>query len=215
MNVKLACVVAVSLLVPAVSAAQDGGQQPPKPPGQAVGQPPAGAPQGTAAPVAGPGRPAPLSDEQRTALRAMQDSLRKETLAIRDRQRAAQRKLRDALRAEALDANAVKTAMGEAAAARADLLLLNRRRQADLKKLLSPEQLRRFNMNQRMRRGGMGGAGRVMNRPGQPLMGPGQGMGQGFGPMRRGPGMGQGPGWQGQPGQPGPPQPMRRWRWWI
>lgn len=214
MNAKLALVVTVSLLVPALSAAQDGGQQPPKPPGQAVGQPPSGSPQGTPPSAAGPRRPSPLSEEQRTALRAMQDTFRKDTLAIRDRQWAAQRKLREAMRAEALDETAVKTAMSEAAAARADIMLLNRRRQAELKKLLSPEQLRRFNMAQRMRQARVGAAGRMMNRPGQPPMGPGQGMGRGmgqrFGPVRRGPGMGQGPGWQGQPGQPGLP-PWRRW----
>jgi Spy/CpxP family protein refolding chaperone len=210
MNVKLAFVVTVSLLMPAIAAAQDSGQQPPKPPGQAVGQPPSGGSQVTPPVAAGPRRTSPLSEEQRTALRAMQDSLRKDTLAIRDRQRAAQRTLRDALRAEALDANAVKTAMGEAAAARADMMLLNRRRQAELKKVLNPEQLRRYNMAQRMRRTRMGAEGRMMNRPGQPRMGPGREMGQGFGPMRRGPWMNQGPGWQGQPGQQGP-RPWRRW----
>ena len=172
-------------------------------------------------------RVAPLTQEQRDQIKAMQERTRDEARGIQDRLRNARRKLQDALRADTPDEKAIKAAAAEAASAQADRLLLNKRRQAELKKLLSPEQLRRFNQAQRMRNARMGRGGQPMNRPGVPMMGPGRGMGQGFGPMRRGPGMmGQGRGPWRQPGQmapmmgpnvpaPMPPnqRPLRPWRW--
>jgi Spy/CpxP family protein refolding chaperone len=101
-----------------------------------------------------------LSAEQQEQMQQLRARHRDETEEVRDRLRAAHDRFADLAHAETLDETALREAASEMAGARAEMMVSRAAMRNEMRQILTPEQLERFEQMDRRNRGRMDERGR-------------------------------------------------------
>lgn len=101
-----------------------------------------------------------LTPEQQEQMEQLRARHREETETVRDRLRAAHERFADLAYADPLDEVALRAAAAEMAGARAEMMVSRAAMRSEMRRILTPEQLERFEQMDGRRRGGTDGRGR-------------------------------------------------------
>jgi len=114
-------------------------------PGPGIGgPPPGGGPMGMrGGPMVAGLRGLDLTEAQRGQVKSIMDSHQNEFRAIGEKQRAAREAMRELLDADVIDEGAIRAKSAEAASSEADAAILNAKVRAEVKEILTPEQVKK------------------------------------------------------------------------